>query len=76
MTNYMEIKIGGIYRHYKNGQSYHVLGLGKHSETMEDLVFYEPMYESETKFWARPVNMFLEEVMFEGQKVPRFKFFK
>lgn len=72
----MEIKIGGIYRHYKKGDSYHVLGLGKHSETLEDLVIYEPMYESEVKFWARPVQMFLEEVTFEGKKVPRFKFFK
>jgi len=35
-----------IYRHYK-GEKYRVLGIAKHSETFEDLVVYEALYESE-----------------------------
>ncbi|MFH0837214.1 MAG: DUF1653 domain-containing protein [Candidatus Aenigmatarchaeota archaeon] len=67
-----EIK-AGIYEHFK-GRRYRVIGIVKHSETMEDLVLYEPLYESEHKLWVRPVNMFLESVLHNGKKVPRFRF--
>lgn len=33
-TTKPEITVGGIYKHYK-GNKYLVLGLGKHSETLE-----------------------------------------
>ena len=70
----MSIKLG-VYRHYKNKKLYRVLGVAKHSETMEDLVLYEPMYEgSPAKFWVRPLAMFCEGVEFEGKKQPRFAF--
>lgn len=63
----------GIYQHYK-GEKYRVIGVAKHSESLEDLVIYEALYENETsKLWARPLSMFLEEVEVEGKKVPRFK---
>ena len=68
-----ELKVGGTYRHYKN-KLYKVIGVAKHSETLEDLVIYEALYENETsKLWARPKQMFLEEVEIEGKMVPRFK---
>jgi len=38
----MEIE-PGIYRHYK-GNEYEVIGIGKHSETLEDLVVYKALY--------------------------------
>lgn len=64
----------GIYEHYK-GNKYKVIGIAKHSETLEDLVVYEPMYENKTaKLWVRPLAMFEEEVEIDGQKVPRFKY--
>jgi hypothetical protein len=62
----------GIYRHYK-GDICKVLFLAKHSETLEDLVIYQPMY-GELKIWERPLTMFLENITFEGKLVPRFKF--
>lgn len=66
--------IPGIYLHYKN-KKYRVLGLAKHSETLDDLVIYEALYDNnESKLWARPLKMFLEEVEFEGKLVPRFKY--
>lgn len=71
----------GKYRHYK-GKEYRVLGVAKHSETMEDLVIYEALYDNEVaKLWARPLQMFVEEVEVKGpvkdgvnKKVPRFEY--
>ena len=63
----------GRYRHYKGGE-YLVLGVAKHSETLEDLVVYEALYDNDvSKLWARPLAMFTGEVEIDGQKVPRFK---
>lgn len=62
----------GLYEHYKGGL-YRVLGVGKHSETLEALVVYEPCYESETRLWVRPQALFLGTVLKEGKRVPRFK---
>ena len=64
----------GIYRHYK-GKEYHVIGVVKHSETLEDLVLYKPLYkESIANYWVRPQEMFLEDVEINGEKKPRFKY--
>ena len=66
----MEIK-SGKYRHYK-GDEYEVLGIAKHSETMEELVVYKSLDKNE--IWVRPLKMFLEEVEINGKKVSRFKY--
>ena len=72
----MEKVIIGIYQHYK-GNQYKVLGIGHHSETLEELVIYEALYLSpkfgKNALWVRPLKMFLEEVEVDGQNVPRFK---
>ena len=65
----------GKYEHSKTGNLYRVLGVAKNSETLEELVVYEALYDNPTsKLWVRPINMFLEEVEIKGKKVPRFKF--
>ena len=65
----------GKYHHSKTGNFYKVIGLAKHSETLEDLVVYECLYDNpKSKLWVRPLIMFLEEVEIDGKKVPRFKF--
>lgn len=65
----------GTYRHSKTGKLYTVIGVAKHSETLEDLVVYECMYDNpKSKIWVRPLKMFLEEVEINGKKVPRFQF--
>lgn len=67
----------GTYKHSKKGTLYRVHFVARHSETLEDLVIYEALYDNkESKFWARPASMFLEEVEVEGKKVPRFQFLK
>ncbi len=69
----MNLKIG-IYEHYK-GKRYRVIGIAKHSETLEDLVVYEALYNNEvSKLWVRPLSMFLGEITIGSQKVPRFKY--
>ncbi|MBL9201841.1 MAG: DUF1653 domain-containing protein [Opitutaceae bacterium] len=60
----------GVYRHYK-GNPYRVIGLARHSETLEPLVVYEALY-GERGLWVRPAAMFAETVVSEGKSVPRF----
>lgn len=68
------VTIGGIYKHSKTGNLYKVHFVVKHSETLEDLVVYECLYENpRSKIWVRPLNMFLEKVVINGKKVPRFE---
>lgn len=62
----------GKYRHYK-GNEYEVLGVAKHSETLEDLVVYKKLY-GDGGLWVRPLAMFLEQVEVDGKKVPRFEY--
>lgn len=70
----MNLKLG-VYEYYKSGKRYRVIGVAKHSETLEDLVVYEALYENEmSKLWVRPLKMFLEEVEVGGKQVPRFKY--
>lgn len=62
----------GRYRHFKGGE-YVVVGLAKHSETQEVLVVYRPLY-NDSGLWVRPVAMFLETVVHNGETVPRFTY--
>lgn len=64
----------GIYRHYK-GNLYQVLHTAHHSETEEALVVYRCLY-GEYGVWVRPLKMFTETVVVEGQSVPRFELIK
>ncbi len=69
----MKLKLG-IYEHYK-GRKYRVIGIAKHSETLEDMVVYEALYENELlKLWVRPLKIFLEEIEVASKKIPRFKY--
>ena len=61
----------GKYQHYK-GNNYEVLGVAKHSETLEDLVVYKKLYD-DGGLWVRPLKMFLENVEVDGKIMPRFK---
>jgi hypothetical protein len=60
----------GRYRHYKGGE-YEVVGVARHSETLEPLVVYRPLY-NQTGLWVRPYDMFFGQVEFEGRLQPRF----
>lgn len=60
----------GRYRHYKGGE-YEVLGVVRHSETLEPLVLYRALY-GERGLWVRPHAMFFETIEFGGVRQPRF----
>jgi cyclomaltodextrinase len=60
----------GKYRHFK-GKEYEVVGIAKHSETMEELVVYQALY-NDKQIWVRPLKMFIEEIEVDGKKIPRF----
>ena len=64
----------GRYRHFK-GMEYNVIAIAKHSETLEDMVVYEALYDNNiSKIWVRPLKMFLEKVEKDGKIVDRFSF--
>ena len=60
----------GLYQHYK-GPQYRVFNVARHSETEEEVVFYQALY-GDFGFWVRPLSMFLETVEVDGEQVPRF----
>lgn len=60
----------GLYQHYK-GPQYRVFNVARHSETEEEVVFYQALY-GDYGFWVRPLSMFLESVEVDGEQVPRF----
>lgn len=62
----------GKYRHYK-GKDYEVLGVAKHSETLEELVVYKKLYDDKS-LWVRPLKMFIENVEIDGKIMPRFEY--
>lgn len=65
----------GIYKHAKTGNLYKVIGIAIHSETLEDMVVYECLYDNpKSKLWVRPLSMFTEKVEILGKRVPRFEF--
>ena len=60
----------GRYRHYKGGE-YEVIGVARHSESLEPMVVYRPLYKA-SGWWVRPHAMFFEQVRVDGASVPRF----
>ena len=60
----------GRYRHCK-GNEYELIGAVRHSETLEPLALYRPLY-GEGALWVRPYAMFFETVAIDGVVQPRF----
>ena len=67
----VERDIAGVYRHYKGGM-YRVVCLAHHSETLEDMVVYEPL-DGKTGAWVRPASMWDETVVVDGTERKRFE---
>lgn len=67
----MDIKLGK-YRHFK-GNEYLVIGIAKHSETLEPMVVYQALY-GEKDIWVRPASMWNEIVDKDEYQGPRFIF--
>ena len=68
----LEIK-KGIYRHNKSGKKYKLIAETKNTETGEELVIYQSL-ENPEHFWARPKEMFTDNIEIDGKEMPRFEF--
>ena len=66
-----KIKLGK-YRHFK-GNEYEVIGIAKHSETLEDMVIYRALY-GENELWVRPASMWSETINRDGKAFKRFEY--
>lgn len=60
----------GRYRHFKGGV-YELLGVARHSETLEPMVVYRALY-GDGGLWVRPASMWSETVERDGYRGPRF----
>lgn len=66
-----DIKLGK-YRHFK-GKEYEVIGIARHSETLEEMVVYRALYD-EGGIWVRPASMWEETVERDGKIFKRFTY--
>lgn len=64
-----DIKINGIYRHFK-GNKYKVLHIAVHSETKESYVVYQALY-GDYGIYVRPYEMFAS--LTDAKKYPDVK---
>lgn len=68
----MNIELG-LYKHYK-GNIYEVVGVARHSETLEELVVYKATYQKDGEnLWVRPLSMFTEIIIIDGVEKKRFE---
>jgi hypothetical protein len=61
----------GYYKHFK-GSIYEVIGIGKHSETLEELVIYKSTKDN--SIWVRPLSMWNETVERDNNIYKRFEY--
>lgn len=67
-----KVTVGAKYWHYKGKDKvYEVIGLGFLETNDELCVIYQAQYGGRLTF-LRPVTIWLEQVEWEGKKVPRF----
>ena len=62
----------GKYKHYK-GNEYEVIGIARHSETLEEMVVYKALY-GDGGIWVRPLSMWEEIVVKDGKEYKRFEY--
>lgn len=58
-----ELAPHATHQHYKGGL-YRLIGFGKHTETGEELAFYEHLYPYNQAYYARPYEMFNDNARF------------
>lgn len=63
----------GLYRHY-NGNFYRVIGVSRHSETLEELIVYEALY-GEYGYGSGPVPCLKKLLFMKGSISHAFNIF-
>ena len=65
------------YQHYK-WDFYDVMWIVRHSETLEELVLYRALYDSQefwnNALWVRPKSMFMENIVIDWEEKCRFEY--
>ncbi len=60
MSNRINPAAGEFYRHFK-GNLYQIIGIARHSETLEQMVVYQALY-GDYAWYTRPLDLFLSPV--------------
>lgn len=73
----------GIYHHYKSREKlYELIAIGRHTENnYEEMAVYRALYDipelgGEGVVFVRPLKMFMENVVVDGQETPRFTYIR
>lgn len=66
-------KVRGIYRHFKRGDLYKVLGIGLDTDTDTKKVYYIPLYACHWDFFSRDPKVFFGDVEQNGKMVKRYE---
>jgi hypothetical protein len=79
--NLNDLKPGTLISHFKHPELlYKIIGIGNHSETLEEMVVYQATFNSkewgENQLWVRPISMFFDNKEIDGKIVPRFTIVK
>ena len=67
-----EVVVGGIYKHYRRGDTYKVLHLATDNDTEKPAVVYQAQY-GEGRVFTRDLDVFLESVAVDGEMRERFE---
>lgn len=65
-------KLNSVWKHYKEGTLYKVVGFSTREETEEIAVLYSPIEGDLLLPWDRTLSKWNEIVVFNGKPVPRF----
>ena len=72
MLNERRLSTDRYFQHFRGGK-YKLIGFGKDSETLEDVVIYQALYGT-NQIWVRPYDIFFSKAKDEnGNEVERFK---
>ena len=65
------VKIGGIYHHYRNPKlKYEVLNVGLDEVSTEPAVIYKALYNN--LIWVRRISVWCDQIEYKGKKISRF----
>lgn len=71
-----DLKPGTRLRHFK-GKEYEVICSARDSDTLEELIVYRGLYDSDEfgpdPVWTRPKKEFFDKKQVDGKEVPRFE---
>ena len=70
--------VGTVYRHFRNGKCYRIVGLARETRTLDQVVVYRALYRgkgriADFQMWTRPLSDFTGQVWHKGDWTNRFE---